>query len=74
MKNNFIKDIACFLLKKNNNIFIYLKNNVFDIIYFLKNSLYFSLNQLLDFSIVDRLEMSIKIGKRFEYFYLLNKN
>jgi hypothetical protein len=70
LKNNFNKDIACLLIKKNNNILIFLKKNIFNIISFLKNSIYFSFNQLLDFTIVDRLEMSIKKNKRFEFVYL----
>lgn len=70
LKNNFNKDIACLLIKKNNNILIFLKKNIFNIVSFLKNSIYFSFNQLLDFTIVDRLEMSIKKNKRFEFVYL----
>lgn len=70
LKNNFINDIACFLIKSNNNISIFLKKNVFSIAFYLKNSSYFSFSQLLDFTVVDRLEMSIKKDKRFEFFYL----
>lgn len=70
LKNNFINDISCFLLKSNNNISIFLKKNVFNIVFFLKNSSYFSFSQLLDFTVIDRLEMSIKKDKRFEFFYL----
>jgi NADH:ubiquinone oxidoreductase subunit C len=70
LKNNFVNDISCFLLKKNNNVSIFLKKNVFNIIFYLKNSSYFSFSQLLDFTVVDRLEMSIKKDKRFEFFYL----
>jgi len=70
LRNIFIKDIASILIKKNNHIHIYLKNNCFDIVYFLKNNIFFSLNQLLDFTIVDRLEMAIKKNKRFEFIYV----
>jgi NADH:ubiquinone oxidoreductase subunit C len=66
----FLKDIASILIKKNNHIHIYLNSNNLDIIYFLKNSCFFSLNQLLDFTIVDRLEMAIKKNKRFEFIYV----
>jgi len=70
LKTIFNKDIACLLIKKNNNILIFLKKNNLNIINFLKNNVYFSFNQLLDFTIVDRLEMSIKKNKRFEFVYL----
>jgi NADH-quinone oxidoreductase subunit C len=70
LKNSFIKDIACFLIKKNNSISIFLKKNNLNISYFLKNSFYYFFNQLLDFTIIDRLEMSIKKDKRFEFVYL----
>lgn len=70
LKNNFINDICCFLIKSNNNISIFLKKNIFNIAFYLKNSSYFSFSQLLDFTVVDRLEMSIKKDKRFEFFYL----
>lgn len=70
LKKNFIKDIACFLIKKNNNISIFLKKNNLNISYFLKNNIFFYCNQLLDFTIIDRLEMSIKKNKRFEFVYL----
>jgi NADH-quinone oxidoreductase subunit C len=70
LKNNFVNDISCFLLKSNNNISIFLRKNVFNIVFFLKNSSYFSFSQLLDFTVIDRLEMSIKKDKRFEFFYL----
>ena len=71
LRSLFLKDIASILIKKNNHIHIYLNNNNLDIIYFFKNSLFFSLNQLLDFTIVDRLEMAIKKDKRFEFIYIL---
>jgi len=70
LRNTFIKDIASILIRKNNHIHIFLKNNCFDIVYFLKNNIFFSLNQLLDFTVVDRLEMAIKKNKRFEFFYV----
>ena len=70
LNDNFIKEIACFLIKKNNNISVFLKKGYFYISNFLRNSIYFYLNQALDFTIVDRLEMSIKKDKRFEFNYL----
>jgi len=71
LRSIFIKDIASILIKKNNHIHIYLNNdNSLDIIYFLKNNFFFSLNQLLDFTIVDRLEMAIKKNKGFEFVYV----
>lgn len=66
----FIKDISSILIKKNNNVHIFLKNNCLDIVFFLKNNLFFSVNQLLDFTIVDRLEMAIKKNKRFEFIFV----
>lgn len=70
LKNAFVKDISCFLIKKGDNISVFIKKNIFNTVFFLKYSFYFSFNQLLDFTVVDRLEMSIKKGKRFEFFYL----
>lgn len=69
LRTLFIKDIASLLIKKNNQIHIYLKNNNLDIVYFLKYNSFFSVTQLLDFTVVDRLEMSIKKDKRFEFIY-----
>jgi len=66
----FVKDIASILIKKNNHIHVYLNSNNLDIVYFLKNNCFFSLNQLLDFTVVDRLEMAIKKNKRFEFIYV----
>lgn len=70
LKKNFVKDISCFLIKKNNNISVFLKKNNLNISYFFKNNIFFYCNQLLDFTIIDRLEMSIKKDKRFEFVYL----
>jgi NADH:ubiquinone oxidoreductase subunit C len=70
LKNNFEKYISCFLIKKNDNISVFLKDDVSDFVFFLKNSFYFSYNQLLDFTTIDRLQMSVKKDKRFEFFYL----
>jgi len=70
LRHIFIKDIASILIKKNNHIHVYLKSNNLDIVLFLKQSCYFSLNQLLDFTVVDRLEMAIKKNKRFEFVYV----
>lgn len=70
LRSIFIKDIASILIKKDNHIHVYLTGSNLDIIYFLKNSIYFSFNQLLDFTVVDRLEMSIKKDKRFEFVYM----
>lgn len=70
LRDIFYKDIASILIKKNNHIHVYLNNNNLDIIYFLKNNFFFSFNQLLDFTIVDRLEMAIKKNKRFEFIYM----
>jgi len=71
LKNNFGKYISCFLIKKSDNVSVFLKHNVSNVIFFLKNSSYFSFNQLLDFTTIDRLQMSVKKDKRFEFFYLL---
>jgi NADH:ubiquinone oxidoreductase subunit C len=70
LKTNFVVDISCFLVKKNHNISIFLKRTISNIVFFLKYCSYIAFNQLLDFTVVDRLEMSIKKGKRFEFFYL----
>ncbi len=70
LRTLFIKDIASLLVKKNGYIHIFLKNNCLDIVYFLKNNVFFSVTQLLDFTVVDRLEMDIKKNKRFEFVYV----
>lgn len=68
---NFFNDINFIILKKY-YINIFLKNNnVFDIIFFLKNSIFFSCDQLLDFTIVDCLELAVNKNKRFEFVYVL---
>lgn len=70
LRSIFLKDIASILIKKNNHIHVYLNSSNLDIVYFLKNNCFFSLNQLLDFTVVDRLEMAIKKNKRFEFIYV----
>src|SRR5215469_1992969 len=70
LKKIYIRDIACFLIKKTNILSIFLSNNNLNIVNFFKNNIYISLNQVLDFTIIDRLEMSIKKDKRFEFTYL----
>jgi NADH:ubiquinone oxidoreductase subunit C len=71
LRNIFVKDVASFLVKKNGYLHIFLKKNSLDVINFLKKSLFFSVTQLLDFIIVDKLEINIKKNKRFEYIYVL---
>lgn len=66
----FLKDIGSILIKKNKQIHIFLKNTCWDVIFFFKNNAYFAINQLLDFTVVDRLEMAIKKNKRFEFVYV----
>lgn len=70
LKKIYIRDIACFLIKKANSLSIFLSSNNLNIVNFFKNNIYISLNQVLDFTIIDRLEMSIKKDKRFEFTYL----
>jgi hypothetical protein len=48
-----------FILIKNTQLHIFVnKDFVFDVIFFLKNSSFINCNQLLDFTMVDRLEMT----------------
>lgn len=67
----FKKDIMLILIKKN---YIYLNltnNNFLNIFFYLKNLINFKFYQLLDIIIVDRLEMKINNGKRFNFIYVL---
>ena len=46
-----------FILIKNNCINLFIKKDyIFDVCFFLKNSLFIFCNQLLDFTLVDRIE------------------
>jgi hypothetical protein len=48
-----------FILIKNSYINIFIKKEyVFDVCFFLKNSIFIFCNQLLDFTLVDRIEFS----------------
>jgi hypothetical protein len=55
---NMRKCINFVLIKQNCiNVFIK-KENIFDVCFFLKNSIFIFCNQLLDFTLVDRIEFS----------------
>ena len=59
-----MKKCINFLLIKNNCINIFIKKEyIFDICFFLKNSLFIFCNQLLDFTLVDKIEF-VKINCR----------
>jgi hypothetical protein len=48
-----------FILIKNNCVNIFIKKEfIFDVCFFLKNSIFIFCNQLLDFTLVDRIEFS----------------
>lgn len=61
------------ILFKVGQIHVFLKNpeNILKTIFFLKYNCFFLCNQLLDFTIIDRIEMPIKENKRFEYIYII---
>ena len=66
-----MKKCINFLLIKNNCINIFIKKEyIFDICFFLKNSLFIFCNQLLDFTLVDKIEF-VKINYRWEFVYVL---
>jgi hypothetical protein len=55
--SNIVKKFFNFIVIRNDQIHIYVKkNNILNICYFLKHSIFFSCKQLLDFTIVDRIE------------------
>ena len=60
-----------FLVIKHNCINIFIKKEyIYDVCFFLKNSIYIFCNQLLDFTLVDRIEFS-KNNYRWEFIYVL---
>lgn len=63
--------LFCIILKSN-YIYIYIKNiNFLNLFFFLKNTFFLNCIQLLDIIIVDRLEMKLIKGKRFQFIYIL---
>ncbi len=59
-----------FILIKDNQLHIFInKDFIFETCFFLKNSLYTFCNQLLDITIVDRIEF-LKDGYRWEFIYV----
>jgi len=68
---SLFKYIYSILIKYDNlNIFIK-KEYLYNFIYFLKHNAYFNCRQLLDFTVVDNLELSTWFFNRYEYIYLL---
>jgi NADH:ubiquinone oxidoreductase subunit C len=66
-----LKKYLNFILIKDNQIHIFInKDNIYEVCFFLKNSLYTFCNQLLDLTIVDRIEF-LKDGYRWEFVYVL---
>ena len=60
-----------FILIKNNCINIFIKKDyIFDVCFFLKNSMFIFCNQLLDITLVDRIEF-VKTNFRWEFIYVL---
>ena len=48
-----------FILIKNNQINLFIKKDyIFDVCFFLKNSLFIFCNQMVDFTLVDRIEFA----------------
>jgi len=52
------------------NIYIY-KEHVYSVLFFLKNNVFCNCVQLLDFTVVDGLELSPWLFNRYEYIYLI---
>lgn len=68
--NNLICCIN-FIIVKNTQLHIFVnKDCVYDVIFFLRNSSFINCNQLLDLTMVDRLEMT-RTNFRWEYVYML---
>ena len=60
-----------FILIKNNCINLFIKKDyIFDVCFFLKNSMFIFCNQLLDITLVDRIEF-VKTNFRWEFIYVL---
>jgi NADH:ubiquinone oxidoreductase subunit C len=67
----FLNYFSCVLLKSN-HFFLILKNNKFlNFLSFLKNSFSLNFSQLMDLIIIDKLEMNLIKGKRFNFIYVL---
>src|SRR3982751_4765152 len=68
---NSINKFFNFLIIRNDQLHIYLhKSKLLNLTFFLKNSIFFSCNQLVDFTVTDRLEY-MKNFNRWEYIYVL---
>jgi len=68
---NFFFKYINFILVKQDSFFLNLKDNLFLIFFFfLKNSIFFNFSQLMDIIIVDKLELNLLEGKRFNFFYV----
>ncbi len=66
-----LKKYLNFILIKNFQLHIFInKDNIFEVCFFLKNSIYTFCNQLLDITVVDRIEF-LNNGYRWEYIYVL---
>ena len=67
----FVKYFTCIKFDNRNEITVYLRDKLFikEIAIFLKNNNFFFCNQLIDFTIVDKLEIQYK-KKRFEFLYV----
>lgn len=66
-----LKKYINFLVIKNYQIHIFLnKDDIFNVCFFLKNSIFTFCNQLLDITVVDRIEF-LQNGLRWEYVYVL---
>jgi len=66
-----LKKYINFMLIKNQQIHIFIdKEYIFETCFFLKNSIYVFCNQLLDMTVVDRIEI-LRDGYRWEFVYVL---
>lgn len=65
------KFLLCILLKSNYFFLILKNNNFLNLFNFLKNTFFLNCSQLMDILVIDRLEMKLIKGKRFNYIYVI---
>jgi NADH:ubiquinone oxidoreductase subunit C len=63
--------VSCIIMKSNNFFLILKDNNIINVFTILKYNFSLSFSQLMDLIIVDKLEMKLIKGKRFNFVYVL---
>src|SRR5689334_2098990 len=71
---NLYKFINCIVLKNQYMHFFINKENIICFLKFLKNNFFLLNNQLIDFFVVDNLELIINQRNRIEFIYVLLSN